>query len=332
MKLPRTGYLCHMPTLELFASCFPPGVVNTISGAGRSTMPSTMQSGKIDVFSFIGTNSAANSLIKQHPAPHRLRICLGLDAKNPGIVLSSAELQSTVNECVLGSLSYNGQRCTALKIIFVHKSIIKQFVPLFASAVDQLRIGLPWESGVNITPLPEPEKPQNCRDWIADAQKYGAEIVNGNGGQFDRTMVSPTVLYPVTKQMKIYHEEQFGPIVPIVEFTDKSEIINYLTECQFGQQASIFSTDVNEVSELTDILVHQVSRVNINAQCQRGPDTFPFTGRKNSAAGTLSISDALRVFSIRSIVTTKDNPVNRKLLTDVVQHNQSNFLRLDHIF
>ena len=71
MKLPRTGYLCHMPTLELFASCFPAGVVNTISGAGRETVPATMASGKIDVFAFIGTNSAANELIKQHPVPSR---------------------------------------------------------------------------------------------------------------------------------------------------------------------------------------------------------------------------------------------------------------------
>jgi len=94
----------------------------------------------------------------------------------------------------------------------------------------------------------------------------------------------------------------------------------------------MFSTDAQEIAALTDILVHQVCRVNINAQCQRGPDTFPFTGRKNSAAGTLSISDALRTFSIRSMVATKDDQKNRELLTNVVQSNQSNFLRLDHIF
>lgn len=307
-------------------------VVNTISGAGRTTCPPVMQSGKIDVFAFIGTNSAANSLIKLHPSPHRLRICLGLDAKNPAIVLPSADIQSTVSECVLGSLSYNGQRCTALKIIFVHTSIADKFVPAFSEAVDKLKIGLPWEQGTNITPLPEPDKPEYIRNIIQDAINKGSNITNTNGNQYDRSLVAPTVLYPVTQDMQIYHEEQFGPVVPIVTFNDITEIITYLTHCQFGQQASIFSTDVNEISRLTDILVHQVSRVNINAQCQRGPDTFPFTGRKNSAAGTLSISDALRVFSIRSIVTTKDNTNNRKLLTDVVNSNQSNFLRLDHIF
>jgi len=332
MKLPRTGYLCHMPTLELFASCFPPGVVNTISGAGRETMPPLMKTGKIDVFAFIGTNSAANQLIKQHPAPHRLRICLGLDAKNPAIILPSADIKATVSEVVLGALSYNGQRCTAIKIVFVHESIVDLFLPELIKQVDALKIGLPWESGVKITPLPEPDKPEYIRTVIEDATNKGARIVNANGGQYDRSMVSPSVLYPVTSNMRVYAEEQFGPIIPVVTFNDISEIVKYLTECEFGQQASIFSTNASEIATLTDILVHQVCRVNVNAQCQRGPDTFPFTGRKNSAAGTLSISDALRTFSIRSMVATKDDQKNRELLTNVVQSNQSNFLRLDHIF
>lgn len=77
------------------------------------------QSGKLDVFAFIGTSRAADELQKAHPKPHRLRICLGLEAKNPAIVLPDADLDVAVSECLLGTLSYNGQRCTALKIIFV---------------------------------------------------------------------------------------------------------------------------------------------------------------------------------------------------------------------
>ena len=69
-----------------------------------------------------------------------------------------------------------------------------------------------------------------------------------------------------------------------------------------------------------------VSRVNINAQCQRGPDVFPFTGRKDSAEGTLSVNDALRAFSIRSLVATKMNDANKHLLNEIVNDNDSNFL------
>ena len=65
--------------------------------------------------------------------------------QNPGIILPSANLDVTVKECVLGSLSFNGQRCTALKILFVHDSIADVFLAKFAAAVDALKLGLPWD-------------------------------------------------------------------------------------------------------------------------------------------------------------------------------------------
>ncbi|MCL4760033.1 MAG: NADP-dependent glyceraldehyde-3-phosphate dehydrogenase, partial [Rhodocyclaceae bacterium] len=70
----------------------------------------------------------------------------------------------------------------------------------------------------------------------------------------------------------------------------------------------------------------QVCRVNLNCQCQRGPDVFPFTGRKDSAEGTLSVHDALRSFSIRSMVATKQTDANRKLLDAIVLGNKSGFV------
>ncbi|MEO1146557.1 MAG: NADP-dependent glyceraldehyde-3-phosphate dehydrogenase, partial [Cyanobacteria bacterium J06638_22] len=78
-------------------------------------------------------------------------------------------------------------------------------------------------------------------------------------------------------------------------------------------------------------LVNQVCRVNLNSQCQRGPDTFPFTGRKDSAEGTLSVSDALRAFSIRTLVAAKEQDLNKTLITEIVRNRKSNFLSTDFI-
>jgi glyceraldehyde-3-phosphate dehydrogenase (NADP+) len=74
-----------------------------------------------------------------------------------------------------------------------------------------------------------------------------------------------------------------------------------------------------------------VCRLNINSQCQRGPDAFPFTGRKDSAEGTLSVSDALRVFTIRTLVAAKDNPLNKAIITRTVRDRLSNFVSTDFI-
>jgi glyceraldehyde-3-phosphate dehydrogenase (NADP+) len=86
------------------------------------------------------------------------------------------------------------------------------------------------------------------------------------------------------------------------------------------------------IADLIDPLVNQVCRVNINSQCQRGPDTFPFTGRKDSAEGTLSVSDALRVFTIRTLVAAKESDANRRILKSIVTERSSRFLSTDFIF
>jgi aldehyde dehydrogenase (NAD+) len=78
--------------------------------------------------------------------------------------------------------------------------------------------------------------------------------------------------------------------------------------------------------------VNQVCRVNINCQCQRGPDVFPFTGRKDSAEGTLSVTDALRSFSIRSMIAAKQTDESKRLLDTIVQHHKSNFINTGYIF
>eukprot|EP00913_Durusdinium_trenchii_P015942 g14981.t1 len=152
MKVPNTGGLAHFLTMEAYAECFPPGVVNFISGRGRDTMPPCMESGLVDIFAFIGSSKAADALVKAHPQPHRLKNLLSLDAKNLAIVLPDADLDVAVKEIVAGSTSFNGQRCTAIKLVMVHSSIAETFNQKFCSAVAALPCGLPFGKN-HITPL-----------------------------------------------------------------------------------------------------------------------------------------------------------------------------------
>ncbi|MCY3020715.1 MAG: NADP-dependent glyceraldehyde-3-phosphate dehydrogenase [Planctomycetota bacterium] len=331
-KPPKLGVLLHRPLLEAFRDSFPRGVVNTVYGEGQTIVPPLMSSGQINVLAFIGTARVANTIRKQHPKPHRMRCVLGLDAKNAAIVLPDADLDLAVRECVLGALSFNGQRCTALKMLFVHTSVAADFLRRLSGAVAQLKPGMPWDDGVNITPLPEPGKPARMAEYVADAQREGAAVVNESGGAASHTFFYPAVLYPVNARMRLWREEQFGPVIPVAPFDDIAEPVRYVEESDYGQQVSIFGTDPEHIARLVDPLVNQVCRVNINSQCQRGPDTFPFAGRKDSAEGTLSVSDALRVFAIRTLVAAKAEEVNKKLITHIVRNHTSNFLSTDFIF
>ncbi len=331
-KLPRYGCLCQVPLLKGFADAFPAGVVNIINGRGRTVSSAMVEDGGVAALAFIGSSQAANVLKKQHPRPNRLRCILGLDAKNPGIVLPDADLDLTVKECLAGALTFNGQRCTALKLLFVHRSIADRFVAKLAAAVDALPFGMPWEPGVKLTPLPEPEKVAQLDGWVAEAKAKGAAVANTHGGRSNRTFYFPSVVYPVKADMALYTVEQFGPVVPVAVYDDLAEVMEFMETSHYGQQASVFGHDAKVVGPLVDVLANQVCRVNLNAQCQRGPDVYPFTGRKDSAEGTLSVSDALRCFSIRSLVAATDNDPNRRLLQDVLRTRSSNFVNTDYLF
>ena len=227
-KPPKHGTLLHYPLLEAFADCFPKGVVNTIYGRGNVIIAPLMESGRINVLTLIGSSKVANQLKKMHPKVNRLRAILGLDAKNAAIITEKADLDLAVKECVLGS--FNGQRCTAIKIIYVHKKVADAFIEKFSAAVSKLKIGMPWEKDVFLTPLPEPQKPAYLQECIADALSNGAKVMNENGGATFESFVYPAVLYPVNDKMKLYREEQFGPVIPILPFDDIETPIDYLIQ------------------------------------------------------------------------------------------------------
>ena len=331
-KPAKYGVLLVRPLLEAFRTNFPAGVINIIYGRGRETVGALMESGKIDVFAFIGTNKGANDLKRLHPKPHRLKSILGLDAKNPAIVLPDADIDNAVAECITGSLSFNGQRCTALKILLVHKSILDTFLEKFNAEIKKLKPGMPWENGVSLTPLPEPGKVEFLTELVEDAKKHGAKVMNENGGEHSNTFFYPAVVCPVNENMRLYYEEQFGPVVPIVPFEVDDEAIKYVVNSNFGQQVSIFGQDSKRVAHLMDAFVNQVGRINLNAQSQRGPDTLPFNGRKDSAEGTISLTDALRVFCIRTIVATRSTDKNKQIISNIIRNRESAFLSTDYIF
>lgn len=331
LKPPQYGTLLFEPLLAAFRDAFPPGVINTIYAPGALVVPRMLATGRVNVLALIGSSKVADHLKKLPPKSHRLRAVLGLDAKNAAIILPDADLDLTVKECVSGALSFNGQRCTALKMLIVHRSIVDDFLKRFCEAVNKLKSGMPWESGVGITPLPGLHRTAYMKEAIEDAISRGAKVVNDGGGSFSATLYKPAVIYPVSEGMKLYREEQFGPLVPVMAYDDIEEALDYVVTSDHGQQVSIFGNDAETIGALVDPLVNQVCRVNLNSQCQRGPDVFPFAGRKDSAEGTLSVSDALRAFSIRSMVAAKQTDANRSLLNEIVQDHRSTFINTGFI-
>jgi glyceraldehyde-3-phosphate dehydrogenase (NADP+) len=318
-KPPRFGSLLFGPLLKIFRDSFPEGVVNVIFGKGQQIIPPLISSGGIDMLAFIGTSGVADHLKRLHPKPHRMKVTLGLEAKNPAIILPDADLDVTIRESVMGALGFNGQRCAALKIFFVHTIIVDAFLKRFSEEIAKLKCGMPWEKNVFITPLAEPGKTSYLKGLVDDALSHGAKVINDAGVAIEGTFFYPALLYPANKKMRVYHEEQFGPVIPVVPYDDIDLPVRYVIESNYGQQASIFGRDRHSMTRLVDALVHQVSRININCKCQRTPDTFPFTGRKDSAEGVLSVSDALHAFTAPAFVVARETEEDKAILAEIIK-------------
>lgn len=305
LKLPTIGGLAHVLTIDALERCFPPGVVNFVTGSGRSTLPPIMECGKVDMIGYIGGKVGLDVLVRAHPEPHRLKVFSQLEGNNMAVILPSADLDVTVKEVVTGAFSYNGQRCTAVKLVLVHRDIVDVFVPLFVEAVSKLKVGLPWDAGVSITPLPDEFKPAYLDELVDDAVEKGASVVCG--GLKCHTLLSPTVLYPVDATARIFDEEQFGPVIPVATFDNLDSVLDVAAHSWNGQQIAIFGNDPDDIARLVDNLQAIMGRINLNCAPSRGPDVFPFSGRRSSAMGTMSVTHAANAFSIETIVAYKAN-------------------------
>jgi glyceraldehyde-3-phosphate dehydrogenase (NADP+) len=346
LKIPTTGGLVHLLTIDAFRKHLPPNAISFIAGSGRATMPPLMETGKIDGLAFIGGSKAADELIHAHPHPHRLKVFLQLEAKNMAIVLddvfttktdkraATKLFENTVDQILLGSLSFNGQRCTALKLILAPASHAPALVRAIVQKVEAMRVGLPWQRHGDaaeysqITPLPNLDRIKYMQELLSDAVAKGATIQNENGGQLlggggggdgESTLMIPAVVYPVTPDMKLYHEEQFGPIVPVAEYRDLRTVLDAGTDGAYAQQVSVFGTDAGAAAQIVDRFAAVFGKINFNVQAGRSPDTLPFSGRRSSAMGVMSVTDILREFSVPTVLAHKDEAMNGAMMQSLME-------------
>ena len=268
--------------------------------------------------------------------------CLKIFLPNLFEPSNSSVLETAINQAVQGAFSYNGQRCTALKLLFVPRKHAEDFTTRFTTAVEALNVGLPWQkfqssSGKqtpsNITPLPNQKRVSYMKELIDDAVEKGATALNSNAGVLiggeNSTLMVPTILYDVNERMKIFEEEQFGPISPIVLYDDIESIKSYARDGKYGQQAAIFTADGKDnATDILDSFSSIFGKININSQCGRSPDTLPFSGRRSSAMGVMSVTDALKEFSVPTVIAYKqkgDGDITHQVVQSI--ESKSSFMQ-----
>ncbi|PPE05441.1 NADP-dependent glyceraldehyde-3-phosphate dehydrogenase [Williamsoniiplasma lucivorax] len=274
----KLGQLAHEAQI-------PAGVFNVVTGRGRDIGDDLTNNPHLNFISFTGSTKTGQHILQTASTKD---VVLELGGKDPAIVLDDLKLDFYANEIISGAFSYSGQRCTAIKRVITTDAIADKIVPILKEKVEKLKVGTPQDNA-QITPMIDQVSADFVLELIQDAKKQGAEIVTGD--RHEKNLLWPTLIDHVTPAMKIAWEEPFGPVLPVLRINDLDQMIKVANDSNYGLQASIYTQNLNQAIHIAKTL--EVGTININGKSQRGPDSFPFLGIKDSGVGAQGIHETL---------------------------------------
>ncbi|MBI1295506.1 aldehyde dehydrogenase family protein [bacterium] len=262
----------------------PKGVVNYVTGSGRSVGDTLVASKDVDGVSFTGSVFVGRKIYDQ-AVKNLTRVQLEMGGKNPIVVLDDADIDTAVKLAVAGGFGVTGQACTASSRVIVEEAIGDKFAAALSEAARNLKVGFGLESGVQMGPAVDQSQFETDMEYIGIGQKEGAKLLAGGGRAGDAGFfVQPTVFDNVDVNMRIAQEEIFGPVISIIRATNLDDAIEKANAIEFGLSAGVVTNDLKRAFEFANRIDAGVVKVN-------EPTTglalqAPFGGFKNSSANT----------------------------------------------
>lgn len=233
---------------------------------------------RFKLLSFTGSPSVGWSMKKQ---AGKKKVLLELGG-NAGVLVShSADIERSVNRCLIGGFAYSGQVCIHVQRIFVHENIFGEFTEKFVAKTKLLKQGKPDDAETEISSMIDESNALRVEDWVNEAVENGAKILCG--GKKEGTFFQPTVLTDTKPDMKVCALEVFGPVVSIEKYSDFEKAIGFINDSEYGLQAGIFTNSIDEMNYAYNTL--DVGGVIINDVPTFRVDNMPYGGIKNSGLG-----------------------------------------------
>ncbi len=264
----------------------PPGVLNILSADSKRSIEIgnvLCESDVVRKLTFTGSTQVGRILMQQC-APTIKKLSLELGGNAPFIVFEDADIDAAIDGAMASKYRNAGQTCVCTNRFYVHASIYEVFVQKLAQAVDsRLKVGEGFEDAVTTGPLIDNDAIKKVEAHLADAIAKGARVVTGGkpdarGGRF----FQPTVLADVSADMICMREETFGPVAPIVKFTDEADVIKLANNTEFGLAAYFYSRDIGRVFRVAESLEYGIVGVNAGIISN---EVAPFGGVKQSGLG-----------------------------------------------
>jgi lactaldehyde dehydrogenase/glycolaldehyde dehydrogenase len=264
----------------------PPGVLNVVTGTGEEAGMPLVSNPGVQFITVTGSVRAGRSIYAS-AANNITAVSLELGGKAPFIVMDDADLDHAVKHAVASRMMNCGQVCICNERTYVHESIYESFLSKFVAELSKIKIGNPFDLTTQLGPKVNKTELDKVHAMVQRAQAQGAEVVTGghllNEGEFAKGYwYPPTVLTGALQHMDIVQEEVFGPVVPVMKFSDLDEAISLANDSRYGLSAYLFSNNYGKIMRaIQDI---QFGELYIN---RSGPESFHayHTGYRNSGVG-----------------------------------------------
>jgi acyl-CoA reductase-like NAD-dependent aldehyde dehydrogenase len=258
----------------------PKGVLNVIPGAPADIGAKLLEDPRIRMITFTGSTRTGRYLAVE-AARHLKRFTLEMGGKSPLIVLEDADLDYAVNAASFGVFLHQGQVCMASSKVIVEEPLYAEFCKRFTEKAKAVKIGDPRDPGTVIGPLIRRSQCDFIDGQIQDAVEKGARVLTG--GKHEGSFYQPTVVTGVTREMRIYHEESFGPVVSVIAARDAEEALAVANDTAYGLSAAVITNDLQKAFDLS--LRLESGMVHINDTTISDEPHVPFGGVKNSGFG-----------------------------------------------
>ena len=261
---------------------FPPGVLNIVTGSARAIGGERTSNPLVRKLSFTGSTEIGR-LLMQQVAPTVKKISLELGGNAPFIVFDDADLDAAAEGAIVSKYRNTGQTCVCANRLFVQEGVYDAFAEKLADKVRALRVGPGTEAGVTQGPLINKAALDKVEEHVADATSHGARVVvGGKRHALGGTFYEPTVLADVTPEMKIFREETFGPVAPLIRFRTDEEVVELANRTEFGLASYFYSRDIGRIWRVAEALEYGMVGVNTGLVTT---EVAPFGGVKQSGLG-----------------------------------------------
>ncbi|WP_254838698.1 aldehyde dehydrogenase family protein [Natronomonas marina] len=262
------------------AAGVPDGLVNVVTGRGSDIGDRVAGHPDVDVVAFTGSTPVGRRVAKQ--AVDTLAFpAMELGGNGPNVVLEDADLENAVAGSAFGSFSHQGQVCISINRHLVHESVYDEFVEGLVEKAEMLPTGSAHEPATIVGPIINESQRDSILEYVESTVEAGATLETG--GDHDGLVVEPTVLSDATNDMAAACNEHFGPVAPVIPFSDDEEAVELANDTEYGLAASVWSSDRNRAEDVADAI--DAGMVHVNDQPINEEPAVPFGGMKASGIG-----------------------------------------------